>query len=181
MRKYIHDSNEKVCRCQDMTIMLNKENGKMNHDTVYVAYKEPMEQHPQIGRVGICNGTPILEDGWSLYSYMTGENAEDIYSSVMKEIHEINASHKNIPEEESRLLGMLPFYDAENDFCRILIKFLDGLMISAEHLLHIGDNTKTEMQYFPVCEEVKERVALENRINQIVADSKTRFRKVVLV
>ena len=99
----------------------------------------------------------------------------------MKEIHEINASHKNIPEEESRLLGMLPFYDAENDFCRILIKFLDGLMISAEHLLHIGDNTKTEMQYFPVCEEVKERVALENRINQIVADSKTRFRKVVLV
>lgn len=116
-------------------------------DTVYVAYKEPLEQHPQIGRVGICNGTPILEKGWSLFSYMTGEDAETIFSSLVEDLNKVQESQKEIPEVQKQILGMPPVHDADKDFWRLPIKVLDGWMLSAEKLLHIGNNTKSTMWY----------------------------------
>ena len=117
--------------------MLDKET-KMKHDTIYVAYKEPFEQHPQIGRVGICNGTPILEKGWGLFSYMTGEDAETIFSSLIKDLNEVQEAQKEIPEEQKQILGMLDVHDADKDFWRLPIRVLDGWMLSAENYCILG-------------------------------------------
>ena len=51
------------------------------------------------------------------------------------------------PEEQKRILGMLDVHDADKDFWRLPIRVLDGWMLSAEKLLHLGNNTKSTMWY----------------------------------
>ena len=100
--------------------------------TVYTAFKAPIAQHPQKCRIGVCDGTPILDDGWVLYSSLITENADRICSEVTKSLNEVRETN----------------YDAESDAWMITVACLDKWMTSSEELIQISSSNKHPMQYF---------------------------------
>ena len=65
--------------------MREREQATMNN-TVYIAVKEPMRDPalPQKCRIGVCEGTPILENGWILHLSLVTEDADKIHARVMR-------------------------------------------------------------------------------------------------
>ena len=80
--------------------------------TVYTAVKAPTTQHPQKCRIGVCNGTPVLEEGWILYSSLITENADEIHARVMGILNDVRETN----------------YDAGNAAWMIPIAILDKWM-----------------------------------------------------
>ena len=111
--------------------------------TVYTAVKAPTTQHPQKCRIGVCNGTPVLEDGWILYSSLITGNAEDIHTRVMKMLNDVRKTN----------------YDAENDAWLIQISVLDYWMKTDCEIYKTPDNQQA--QYFRHCDEEKGRPRLD--------------------
>ena len=56
------------------------------NNTVYIAVKAPLKDPilPHNCRIGVCEGTPTLDEGWLLYSSAVTENADKIHARVMR-------------------------------------------------------------------------------------------------
>ncbi len=107
-------------------------NNKAHNDTVYIAYKEPLNQHPQKCRIGVCVGTPVLDTGWRLFSYAKGEYADEIYADILKTLNDVRGTN----------------YDSENEAWVLPINGLDGMIVAAVKLLRARYPDKFQMQYF---------------------------------
>lgn len=109
-----------------------REKGTENmNDTVYTAVKAPMTQHPQKCRIGVCNGTPVLEDDWLLYSSLITEYADKIFAEVNDTLNDVRATN----------------FDTENNAWMIPIAVLDRWMTANEELFQIRYSNKHQMQY----------------------------------
>ena len=105
------------------------------NDTVYIAGKAQMARHPEMCRIGVCSGTPILKEGWNLFSAMQGELANDIYASLIQFLNETQASK----------------YDSETDAWMIPLVDLNERMILEAQKLHRGNPSKSTMKYSKYC------------------------------
>jgi hypothetical protein len=101
-------------------------NNKIHNDIVYIAYKEPMNQHPQKCRIGVCAGMPVLDEGWRLFSFARGEYADKIYSDILGSLNDVGGTN----------------YDSENEAWLLPINGLDRLL-AAE-----AKDDKFQLQYF---------------------------------
>ena len=114
----------------------------MMDTTVYTAVKAPMKglHDLQKCRIGLCNGTPTLEDGWILFSSLITDDAEKIYAAVRKtDLHRLPQGN----------------YDAGDDSWLVPIFVLDGWVTSKEELIHLKSTVRHPVQYFRHCDEGK--------------------------
>ena len=99
------------------------------NNTVYIACKTPITQHPELCRIGMCSGTPTLGIGWNLFSSITSDDAEQIHSNMLESLDTVRNTN----------------YDAANDAWMLLATVLDKWMTSRASLL------KSEFQHQQYC------------------------------
>ena len=101
------------------------------NNTVYTAVKAPITRHPQKCRIGVCNGTPTLEEGWILFSSIVSEDAEEVYAHIAELLDDIRETN----------------YDAENAAWMVPVNALDKWMTSrANHIQRVSSD-KHQMKY----------------------------------
>ena len=106
------------------------------NDTVYVACKHQAGRHPERCRIGVCRGTPALEDGWSLFSTMKGESTDGVYAAVMQSLNDIKATN----------------YDAVNEAWMIPAVVLDKWMTSSAEILQHRNSAQGQEDFMTVNE-----------------------------
>ena len=107
-------------------------NNTANNDTVYLAYKKSLNRHPQECRIGICGGTPVLDAGWHLFSYVKGEYADEIYTDILKSLNDLRETNFDL-----------------NDAAWLLpINGLDGMLAVEAKLLRARYPDMPPMLYF---------------------------------
>lgn len=96
------------------------------NDTIYIAVKMPMTTHPQKCRIGVCKGTPVVDNGWQLFSYVVSSDADNIYSEVINTIIDVKNTN----------------FDFKDDAWLLPANSLDKLMIL------VSSSLKADIQYF---------------------------------
>ena len=96
---------------------------------VYVAFKEPINQHPQKCRLGVCEKIPTMSEGRGLFSYIVSNDADDIFREVYETFNDIKETN----------------YDPDNDAWMLPLNVVDKWITSAASLL------KADFEHFKTC------------------------------
>ena len=97
------------------------------NNMVYTAVKAPITKHPQKCRIGVCNGTPTVEEGWILFSSIISEDADEIYTCIMELLNDIRETN----------------YDVENAAWIVPINALDKWVTSRANYIQIATSRPT--------------------------------------